>query len=364
MADVIITGGGTGGHLYPALAVADALRDLWPSGRILFVGTPDRLESRVVPSAGYNFVGIPARGLSRHPVEAMQALGLLAIAIARARALLLRERPKVVLGTGGYVSAPVLLAARWLGIPVVLQEQNVVPGKVNQWIARWARAVVISLPGGDHHYPHRELLLLGNPIRLKSFARSQAEARRELALPDEGRVMLVTGGSQGARRINEAVRGLIPRIMAETAWTVYHVAGPGHVAEVGAGCDAAWGDRYKVLGYHDDLPAAIVASDLVIGRAGATTLAEVTVAGKPMVLVPYPHAGGHQRQNAAAAVAAGAALELADESLTTDALAQALLPLLIDGDRLATMALASAGLGRPHAAEDLAKLLMGVARAP
>lgn len=360
-----MTGGGTGGHLYPALAVADAVRMLAPGLDILFVGTPDRLEARVVPEAGYRFHAIAARGLSRRPLEALAALVQLAGAVAKARALLGRERPRAVLGTGGYVSAPVLLAARLAGIPVLLQEQNVVPGKVNQWIARWAAVVATSFPGSERFFARRELALLGNPIRTAQFDLSPVAAREALGLAPHGRLLLVTGGSQGARRINEAVAGLLPQILAHADWTVLHVAGPGNLealkAQVG---ELANHPRYRLVGYLEQMPAAIVASDLVISRAGATTLAELTAVGRPMLLVPYPHAGGHQRLNAEAIVNAGAGIELEDAALTPERLGEALLPLMADGERLAAMAAASRSQGRPRAAEDLAERLLVVAGLP
>lgn len=359
MADLIFTGGGTGGHLYPALAVADALRALSPSTEILFVGTPDRLEARVVPEAGYRFEAIAARGLSRKPAETAAALVQLAAAVRKASALIARERPKAVLGTGGYVSAPVLLAARMAGVPVVLQEQNVVPGKVNRWIARWAAVVATSFPGSERYFPPRALELLGNPIRREAFAIDRAAARAELGLPVDGRVLLVTGGSQGAKRINEAVAALLPRILALPDWTVLHVAGPANMESI----RALAGDhpRYHLVGYMERMPAAIVASDMVISRAGATTLAELAAVGRPMLLVPYPHAGGHQRLNAEAIVAAGAGIELADEATTPEQLGEVLLPLLEDPERLARMAEASRMQGRPDAAEQLARRVLEVA---
>ena len=358
MTDVILTGGGTGGHLYPAMAVAEALRDLRPQTRVLFVGTPDRIEARVVPAAGWPFAAIPAEGLSRSPWQAARAMLRLGAAVARAAALIRRTRPRVVLGTGGYVSAPTLLAARWAGIPVVLQEQNVVPGKVNRWIARWADAVAVSFPGGEAYFPPRELLLLGNPIRRGALAVERAAARAALDLPAGGPVLLVTGGSQGARRINEAIAALAPRILAETDWTVLQVTGPTTHDAVAARLADVVGPRWRLHAYLERMPEAIVASDLVINRAGATTLAELTAAGKPMILVPYPGAGGHQRLNAEAAVAAGAALELADAACTADGLGDLLLPLLAEPGRLAAMAEASLRQGRPEAAERLARLLL------
>ncbi|MFP5502041.1 MAG: undecaprenyldiphospho-muramoylpentapeptide beta-N-acetylglucosaminyltransferase [Candidatus Sericytochromatia bacterium] len=362
MADLIFTGGGTGGHLYPALAVAEALKALAPRADILFVGTPDRLEARVVPEHGYRFEAIPASGLSRRPIAAAKALWQLAGAVWRARRLLKRERPRAVLGTGGYVSAPVLLAARLEGIPVVLQEQNVVPGKVNRWIAGFAHTVATSFPGSERYFPGQTLLLVGNPIREAALAIDPAEARRQLGLPVTGRLLLVTGGSQGAQSINSAVVGALPALLEQTDWQVLHVTGPEKLEQVQSQAGAlAEHPRYHLLGYTEAMPQAIVASDMVISRAGATTLAELTAAGKPMLLVPYPYAGGHQRLNAEAIVEAGGGLEIADAALDPATLEAALLPLMADPARLAEMAAASRSLGRPAAARELAALLAGLA---
>lgn len=361
MADFIFTGGGTGGHLYPALAVAEAVRRQRPGAQIMFVGTPDRLEARVVPEAGYPFEAIAARGLSKQPLEAARALWMLVGAVAKARKVLQREKPRAVLGTGGYVSAPVLLAARLEGVPVVLQEQNVFPGKVNQWIARWAHTVATSFAESAPYFPKRPLMLVGNPIRSEAFQLDAAEARRQLGLPENGRLLLVTGGSQGAQKINQAVVDLLPRLLAETDWSILHVTGTGnHAAVVEATRAYVDQPRYRVVAYMEQMPAAIRASDLVITRAGATTLAELTATSKPMILVPYPFAGGHQRLNAEAIVREGAGLEIEDAAMSADALSAMLLPLMQDTGRLAAMGAASGRLGRPQAADELATLLLSL----
>jgi UDP-N-acetylglucosamine--N-acetylmuramyl-(pentapeptide) pyrophosphoryl-undecaprenol N-acetylglucosamine transferase len=365
MADLIFTGGGTGGHLYPALAVAEATKKARPGVSILFVGTPDRIEAKVVPQEGFAFEAIPARGLSKKPLEAARALAMLVSAVMRARALLRKEQPRAVLGTGGYVSAPVLLAARMEGIPVVLQEQNVVPGKVNQWIARFAHTVATSFPESERYFGDRPLFMIGNPIRTEAFAQDPAAAKAAMGYQPTDKVLLVTGGSQGAQRINEAVTGFLPQLLADTDWHVLHVAGPNQLERVQEAARAhADNPRYRAVGYMDRMPEAILASDLVVTRAGATTLAELTAMGKPMVLVPYPYAGGHQRLNAESIVAGGGGLELADESLTPERLGEVLLPLMKDDERLKAMAEASKRLGKPTAADELATVLLGLAFPP
>jgi UDP-N-acetylglucosamine--N-acetylmuramyl-(pentapeptide) pyrophosphoryl-undecaprenol N-acetylglucosamine transferase len=358
MADVLMTGGGTGGHLFPALAVASALQRLRPGCNVAFVGTPDRLEAQVVPEAGFPFFAIPARGFSRQPLQTLAALGVLGVAIVRAWRLLRQEAPRAVFGTGGYVSAPLMLAACAQGIPCLLHEQNVYPGKVNRALARFVTRFAISFASSRTHLRTTDTWVSGNPVRTEAFEREPAAMRDAFGFAPNARVLLVTGGSQGAATINRALLTLLPRIVEQTDWVVHHVCGLRQfdaIQRQTSGIDAS---RYRLDGFLSDMPAAIVAADLVVSRAGATTLAELTVAGKPMVLVPYPLAGGHQALNAQEMRQADAACVVPDAELETGALETHLWPLLVDADRRASMAEASRRLARPDAAEALATQLL------
>jgi UDP-N-acetylglucosamine--N-acetylmuramyl-(pentapeptide) pyrophosphoryl-undecaprenol N-acetylglucosamine transferase len=361
VADVILTGGGTGGHVYPALAVAAAIRQQAPDTSLLFVGTPDRLEARVVPEAGFPFFSIPAQGLSSRPWQAARAVYQLLGAFFRARALLRQERPRVILGTGGYVSAPVLLAARSLGIPYFLHEQNVVPGKVNRALAKGARCVFTSLPGSERYLPAGKVELLGNPVRQPAKTEIPSEVKQSLGFPSDAPLLVITGGSQGARRLNEAVLGSLSGILEETNWSVCLVCGPSQFDALKATVAPWEGLRFQLHAYIDQLPRVLSACDLVVGRAGATTLAELTAFGRPMVLVPYPYAGGHQRLNAAAVVSAGAAVCISDDACDTVRFAEVILPLMLDEARLNQMAAASRACGHPDAGERLASQLLSFA---
>ncbi|MEB3222093.1 MAG: undecaprenyldiphospho-muramoylpentapeptide beta-N-acetylglucosaminyltransferase [Candidatus Sericytochromatia bacterium] len=361
MADVVLTGGGTGGHVYPALAVAEALVRLRPGLDVLFVGTPDRMEARVVPAAGWRFEAIEARGLSSRPLEAVKAVATLARGLGQARDLMRRETPRVVLGTGGFASAPTLLAARLEGVPTYLHEQNVVPGKVNRWLGRWATGVLLSLPGGEHWWSGVECIFTGNPIRQTAFQVERSVARAAVKVPEGAPLLLVTGGSQGARRINDAMLDLAPRLLRETRWHVLHVTGPAGFEDARLRLPAEAEGRWTLVPYMDDMPTAVVACDIAVGRAGATTLAELTAMGKGMVLVPYPFAGGHQLLNARAALDAGAARVITDHACDGPGLADVLLPLLTDPEAVDQMAAASLRLGSPNAADQVARLLLDAA---
>lgn len=352
----VLTGGGTGGHIYPALAVSDALAALTPGVRFTYFGSPDRLEAQLVPAAGLPFVPLETEGLSAHPLRAARALAKFGLAYLEARKRLKADRPAAVLGTGGYVSAPVVAAAAGLGIPVVLQEQNAVPGKVNRALARFASAVAVAFPEAEAAFGGARTVLTGNPLRAADFGADPATVKAGLGLDPERPLLVVTGGSQGARRLNESVLAAWPALAGE-GWQVLHVAGAANLAALAAPAGAA----YRLEGYYEALPRAIAAADLVLCRAGAMTIAELTAAGAPSVLVPYPHAGAHQAENARSLVAQGAAVLLPDGELSAERVAEALRPLMRDAAARRAMADAARALGRPEAARAVAELLRAAA---
>jgi len=355
----LFAGGGTGGHLFPGLAVAEELRARRPGCRILFVGSGRPLEAEILAAAGEEHVALPIRSsadLKRHPwrfcVDNCRAV--------RAAGRLLREhRPRVVLGLGGFASFPLLLQARWQRIPFLLLEQNAIPGRVTRWQARRARAVCLTYPESEQRLAGASCRLTGNPVR-RAIARPIAS--NDLA--DE-RVLLILGGSQGAESLNQAVLLWAAGQRESLAgWTIWHQTGPRQQAEVAAAY-ARLGIPAEVAPFWSDLPARYAAAGLVISRAGATTIAELLCAGKPMVLLPYPHAADdHQRANAAALVRAGAAelVEHGTEAVrTAQRLTTVLKPLLSNPQRRQQLAEAARRLARPNAAQTVVDLLLDVA---
>lgn len=348
---VVLAGGGTGGHLYPALAVADRLRE--EGGEVLFVGTRRGLGARVVPERGYRISFVRARGLTGGVPGAVRAVVESAVGLVQSLALLARRRPDLVVGTGGYVCAPVVLAATLLGIPSILLEQNAIAGKATKFLSRFARRVCLSFPGSEAGLPPDRVEVTGNPVRSEIVVREREAARQALGVPPGQPCVLVSGASQGAASLNRGVLRALPS-WREREWTVIHLTGPTHLDEVqtrsaphreGARLD------YRPLGYTDDMAGALAAADLVVCRAGATTLAEVTARGLPSVLVPYPFAAErHQDHNARVLAEGGAAVVVADEAVEErlGALVEDLLARPQDRER---MALASRELGRPGAAE-------------
>ena len=353
---VVLAGGGTGGHLYPGLAVAERLRDL--GAEVLFVGTRKGLGARVVPERGFRIRFVRARGFAGGIPGRIRAILEVGIGFLQSLFLLARERPHLVVGTGGYVCAPVVLAAALRGTPSVLMEQNALPGKATRFLARLARRVCVSFPGVHPGLPADRVVVTGNPVRDEIVTRERQEARRALGIPEGRTCVLVTGASQGAASLNRAVLRALPAWRART-WTVLHLTGPAHLEEVQVRSGAEAGSLdYRPLGYLEDMAGAYAAADVVVCRAGATTLAEVTARGLPAVLVPYPHAAErHQDQNAAVLVDHGAAVLLDDAVVERD-LGALLESLLEAPERLEAMARASRGLGQVEAASRVVRVVL------
>ncbi|HSL76241.1 MAG TPA: UDP-N-acetylglucosamine--N-acetylmuramyl-(pentapeptide) pyrophosphoryl-undecaprenol N-acetylglucosamine transferase [Candidatus Limnocylindrales bacterium] len=364
----MIAGGGTGGHIYPALAVARSLRARHDAAELRWIGGHRGLEASIVPAAGIPFRRLALRslrsvGLNVHAVLDPLRLGG---SVPQAAAILARERPAAIFTTGGYVAIPVLLAAAPLGIPVVLWDGNVVPGRSVRATARLADVIAVSfeatcgaLAAGAHDVP---CYLTGTPIR-DTTAVDREAARTKLGIPAGVRVMLIFGGSQAVRRFNAAVAVALPRLVERVA--VVHVTGEDGYAAALTGREALrpeLRDRYAPFPFlRDDMLTALAAADLVVGRAGSSTLAEVTALGLPIVVVPYPHAAGHQIANARQLVDAGAGRLVEDAAFDADALLDAA-ALLDDPAAHLEMSAAARSLGRPGAAEAVADLVLAAAR--
>ncbi len=329
---------------------------------VLFVGTPDGLEARLVPESGVAFSALPARGFDRsRPWTAVTSSVVIVASALRAVRLLRKYRPDAVLGFGGYVSIPVGLAARIVRVPLVLHEQNSVPGLANRVLSRWAHAVALTFPRSTVRLKHPErAALTGNPVRSAVMDASRDRGRALLGVPADGLVLLAFGGSRGARHLNAALVALSERLEEVPNLYVVQIAGPAEAATVRTALPAAggWvGDRWQVIEYVDDMGSALAAADLVLARAGATSLAELAVLGRPAILVPYPYAtDDHQTTNAASFAEAGAAEVIADAELDTPRFGDTLLRLLQDAKARATMAAASKRLAHPDAAARVAQM--------
>ena len=344
---LLIAGGGTGGHLFPALAVARAFRAEEPDGALLLVGRRRGPEERLVPAAGFDLATINIRGLDRDAVWKNIALPYLVPAALRAGLRIVdRFRPDVVLGMGGYVMAPAVAAARIRGIPYVLHEKDVRPGLATRLFAGGAAAICTTLPGTEKRIRGHRVELTGVPLRKGFMPRTPDVPPRRL---------LITGGSQGARNLNQAVWSAIYELCRGFE-EVVHVAGQ----QGAAGVERMSQPCYRGMAFTDDMPDLMTSADLIVSRAGVGTIAEATAVGLPMILVPGTFGGGHQEENAASMVEAGAAVRIADAELSGKSLIATIEGL--DDDRLRAMAKASAAAGRRDAAKRVLEVLREVAR--
>lgn len=344
--------------MFPAIAVAQALSRTVPDSNLLYVGRRGGMEERIVPRYGFPFRTIEAPKLDMEQLWRNWSFPLVAPrALWQAWRIVNRFQPSVVLGTGGYVSAPLVVAAAIRRIPVVLQEQNLLPGRTTRWLSRFA-AVVATGYEESAPYLHARSVVTGTPVRTE-FSRPRT------TFPDRPQRLLILGGSQGAHRINEAIAAALPDILGRIGLEVWHQTGSRDLAEM----EAVKGSLASPLsgGYHpfafaDELGEKIRSADLVLSRAGASALSEVSAVGIPVILVPGPFAGGHQRLNAEPFVRAGAALMIPNEACDGPRVVNEI-SLVVDRPELyRNMVEAMRRLGRPRAADDVVGLLRSVAR--
>jgi UDP-N-acetylglucosamine--N-acetylmuramyl-(pentapeptide) pyrophosphoryl-undecaprenol N-acetylglucosamine transferase len=359
----VFAGGGTGGHLYPGLAVADALRQQVPDAAITFFTTNRPLDRQLLGPRGFDQVEQSVQPFTAHPLRLPGFLLAWRRSVLAARAFLKARQVRAVLGLGGYAAGPAVVAARQLGLRTAILNPDAIPGRANRHLARRADLVVLQWDVSRNHFPNStNARTLGCPIR-PEFAKANAAAgRRQFELTPGSPVLLVTGASQGARTVNQAVAEVWPAFHAgHPEWQLLHLSGAADETEVRSAYAAA-GVPAKVVAFTHEMWLALAAADLVVSRAGASTLAELTALGRPAILLPYPyHRDRHQHANAQVLADQGAAIVLEDWR----DVAQNAPPLLAALERLAdagargAMAGAAARLGCPGAAPDVAAWLAG-----
>lgn len=358
---VIVTGGGTGGHIYPALAIAKGILARDPESQVLYVGIKEGMEAQLVPEAGIDFEGVSGQGLPRKlSLETIKVGAKSFKALWETKQILKKFKPDLVVGTGGYVSGPVVLTAAFFGIPTLLHEQNALPGITNKILARFVRKVMVTFPESIAHFGVRKkLVLTGLPVRSEIGEVSRTQGALHMGLNPERLTLLVTGGSRGARSINQAMPTVLKHLAARPDIQVIWATGKATYDETHKALNdarIAWKrDNWKVLEYLKDMPEALACTDLFVGRAGATSLAELMVAGKPGILIPYPFAAeNHQEYNARALEKDGAARVILDPELTGENLWEIINRLLAKPQDLKRMADAAKGSGQRNA---LAKIV-------
>lgn len=355
---VIISGGGTGGHIFPAVSIANEIRIKRPDAQILFVGAEGRMEMQRVPAAGYPIKGLPIAGFNRkNLLKNIPVLFKIMKSRALARKIVRDFRPQVAVGVGGYASGPTLNVAESMGIPTLLQEQNSYAGVTNKLLAKKARKICVAYDGMSRFFPADKILFTGNPVRQNLLDKnvSKVDAVRSFGLVPGKQTILIIGGSLGARTLNESILGNLPLLKQQSRIQFIWQTGKYYSAEIKVelerrGCP----ENLKVMDFISDMKQAYAAADLVISRAGAGSISEFCLLGKPVVLVPSPNvAEDHQTKNAMALVQKNAALYVADADAR-----RTLMPLAIntvlDHDKLETLSSNILLLARPNAASDIA----------
>jgi UDP-N-acetylglucosamine--N-acetylmuramyl-(pentapeptide) pyrophosphoryl-undecaprenol N-acetylglucosamine transferase len=355
---VLIAGGGTGGHIYPGIAIAQEFKRRNAASEIIFVGTAKGLETKIVPREGFALKLLQVAALKRVSLtQRLKSLALLPKSFWDVRQLIADFKPEVVIGVGGYSSGPVVLIASLLGVPTLVAESNALPGFTNRVLARFVKAAAVSFDEAIKFFGNKAVIT-GNPVR-KDFFAIEAKA------PDDVLDVLITGGSQGARAINDAMIGALPLLTASgSRFNIVHQTGESDLAKVQAAYATLPDDSLvnaTAQPFVQHMVTAFANADVVICRGGATTVAELAAAGKPSVMIPFPFAADdHQRKNAEAVQTAGAGRMILQAELTPQRLADELIAMAKDPTRLQQMSAASRKLAHPNAAAKVVDLALGI----
>ncbi len=359
---VIVSGGGTGGHIFPAISIANEIRDRFPESEILFVGALGKMEMERVPAAGYRIEGLPVMGFPRKPSLKMFTFFVkLYKSMQKARRIIREFQPDVAIGVGGFASGPILKAAVRKGVPAVLQEQNSYAGLTNKILASKVRKICVAYPNMDRYFPAEKLVVTGNPIRknLLEKVANRSEALSYFELESGKPVVLIVGGSLGARTLNESVMANLDVIRKSGVQVVWQT-GSYYYREMLDRLKNQAPENLKVTEFLSRMDLAYAAADVVVSRAGAGTISELCLLGKPSVLVPSPNvAEDHQTKNAMALVENNAALMVRDNE-AKEKLFDETLALLADPKRLDELAANSLKLAKPKAAEEIVDVVMSV----
>lgn len=359
---LMICGGGTAGHVFPGIALAEALLELDPDAEVLFIGTENGIEKNIIPSKGYRLITLPSKPLNRKdPLQAIAFGFSIFTSFFKALALIRKEKPDVVIGMGGFASFAPLVAGAMYGTPRLLHEQNSIPGLANRTLAKFCPTLAVSYADSKRYFNKKVgIFLTGNPIRKELLNHTdRAAARQNLGL-EEKFTVLIFGGSRGATKLNKAAVELA-QLMNGLDVQIVLITGKNDYEEVSRHLQG--NTQFKIFAFHDDMGKLYSASDLVVSRAGATTLAEITALGKPSILIPYPYAtDDHQYENAKMLEKNEAALLIRDQDITGQAIFNKIKQLVDNVDQLQHLANSVLDYGRPDAARALAKVVLAEQR--
>jgi UDP-N-acetylglucosamine--N-acetylmuramyl-(pentapeptide) pyrophosphoryl-undecaprenol N-acetylglucosamine transferase len=356
---VIISGGGTGGHIYPAVAIANELKAIDPATDILFVGAEGKMEMEKVPKAGYQIVGLPIAGINRSNLLSNIGLPIkLAKSLLKARSVIKEFKPDVVVGVGGYASGPTLLMASLMNIPIFIQEQNSYAGVTNKFLAKKAKKICVAYPNMDKFFPADKIILTGNPVRkdILDTASKRDKAIAHFGLDADRKTLLIIGGSQGAKTINESILAGLNDLISNDLQVIWQT-GKLFIEKAKSGVEAIQTKRVYVSDFIYEMDLAYAAADLVVSRAGALSVSELCLAAKPSILVPLPTAAeDHQTQNAMSLVNSQAAILVKDIE-SREKLIDEVIKLADNQQIMSQLSQNIKKLGKPNAGQEIARTI-------
>ncbi|WP_455257000.1 undecaprenyldiphospho-muramoylpentapeptide beta-N-acetylglucosaminyltransferase [Peptoniphilus asaccharolyticus] len=347
----ILSGGGTGGHIYPALAIAEEIKKRDASSKILYVGKIGGLEEELAKKAGFEFKGVHIEGLPRKKINIQTAITMFALlkGLRECDKIIKTFKPDVVIGTGGYVCAPVVMKAQQKGIKTIIQEQNAYPGKTNKFLAKKASLLALNFKEAEKYMENKNIIITGNPVREDFALMNREEARKSLNLKDDEKLVLSFGGSGGQESTNDAVLDILKK---KFDFKLVHITGKPHYENFVS--EMIENENAEILNYSDEIPKYMLASDLVIASSSAMTLAEISQVGRASILIPKAYtAGNHQYYNAMSYKEGGASVVISEDELTGDKLLESIVSILEDKDKIDVMAENSKKLGNPDAVKKL-----------
>ena len=364
---IIVSGGGTGGHIFPALSIADAIKRKYPAAKILFVGADNRMEMQRVPDAGYEIVGLPIAGFDRkNLLKNIKVLWLILKSQRMAKKIIKDFAPQVAVGVGGYASGPTLKMAASMNIPTLIQEQNSYAGVTNKILAKKAKVICVAYDGMERFFPHEKIKLTGNPVRksLIDMRSNRREALKGMGLEEGKKCVLIVGGSLGARSIIESILAQLELIRANSDIQFVWQTGKLYFEEMKQRVSAAGKPgNLTITDFVSNMADALSAADLVVSRAGAGSISEFALLGKAVILVPSPNVSeDHQTKNAMALVEKDAAIYVADAKAKEELVAKAI-ETVRDESKIASLEENIEKMGRPNAAEEIAEEVMMLADA-
>lgn len=359
---IIVSGGGTGGHVYPALALIRTIKKKHPDTTFLYIGTEKGLEANIIRRENIPFESVEITGFKRSlSFENIKTLVRFFKGVQRSKKIIKEFKPDAVIGTGGYVSAPVVYAAAKKHIPAVIHEQNSVPGLTNKFLSRYVKKVAICFDSAKEYFPASKVVYTGNPRASEVVGKVGSGELAKLGLEENVPTALITGGSRGARPINEAVIKSLTQL-ARKPYQILYITGEVHFEDVKKEV-ALIGDspNVAIVPFIHNMEEVLAATDVVVGRAGATSLAEITALGLPSILIPSPYVtNNHQEKNVAVLTSAGAAIMLPEKELSSQKLVSALDEILLDDKKRKNMGEASKKLGMPDASDRLYEVLLNM----